>query len=631
AGSGVILQAWLVSMLVGTWSMGQERELPYVAPDFGAPFVSTVDLPGEQAGRLGSLMLDIVSDEEVDGFTRGKAMILAYALGEQEEVMMMDFSLRHQLNRLGDESGSILPSREDPIPMADSPVFRGFDKNGDGLVTSSEAGAGWERFRTHDRNGDGVVSREEVADVTIILRRSSSQSEITHEEKLSFFLDRTTGAEIRPYLEDLKQGIDRGASASAGADWSSVFPHGNRITVGPAGYSSSGAVLFQEPGTANVIDGGADGFKKRQSLIKGLLVVVLDGGNVAGSASQMNATVVPGSSPSHATTVGFNQEVGEYMEGGLNKVFEFIQSHHGDLPSGQRVEISFESQYAPKDGDSASVACALLLDSLIEGAEIDQSFAVTGALEPDGVVGAVGGIDGKIRAAASRKCTHVAIPKENLETLGDMLILDGPAALCGIQIFSIDTFGSAKALSSPAGYRSAELQESLDLFATVQKVVQRSKGTAILRNPQVQERLRKVVQLTPNHVSARFLLLEAIGRTPKNLSLGGSLTAIDRAALPLMQGLRNDDFKSEGSALDSDEFAKAASNLRFLRPKLDQRAQETADTILEFSELFRTWRNNRPRSPQGLYELALKIEDTGDRVQSTYNSLVERINAELEE
>ncbi|MEM0970654.1 MAG: hypothetical protein AAGJ31_14970, partial [Verrucomicrobiota bacterium] len=65
AGSGVILQAWLVSMLVGTWSMGQERELPYVAPDFGAPFVSTVDLPGEQAGRLGSLMLDIVSDEEV--------------------------------------------------------------------------------------------------------------------------------------------------------------------------------------------------------------------------------------------------------------------------------------------------------------------------------------------------------------------------------------------------------------------------------------------------------------------------------------------------------------------------------------------------------------------------------------
>ncbi len=569
---GGMISAILVGVVALTTAHAQKSaRLPYDEPNFGAQLFESgaVVLDPVRRELLTRILMDVVGDINADGFTRGKAMALAYAIGSHREVIEKDFALRY--------------GRSQDKPEA--------------------------RIRV------GVPGEAPTSKRGLLLDFYQDVPEPT----------------LRPYVLDIASSLSRSITIPPreSADWSPVFSDGAKSSAGRLGgqRDAYGAIYFEQPGAMTDDEGGSGGgFKKRQSLIKGLLVQVLQGSNFAGGATQMNATVLQGL-PGQSTVVVFNQEVGESMESGLVKVVSFMNSIQ-PIPPAHRVEISFESQYSPKDGDSASVACCLLLESLITGADIDPGFAVTGAMDSDGTVKPVGGIDGKIRGATTRKCSHVAIPSSNEQVLRDMLITDGIEPMARIQVFTIETFEAAKALAVPAEERSAKLKEAMELFATVQQVVGRS-GARMLGNGQVQQRLGKVLNLAPNHASAKMLLLVGQGRTPQRLSLRGSLTAIDRAALPLYQGLQNDDFLGKNSALDSDEFATAAVNLKRIRSKLDQRAQATADAIVEFSELIRIVRNNPPSSPKAKRNLSNNIATASARVKSTHKSLLEKVRIEL--
>lgn len=628
-----------------------QSSFPYLPPDFSQPVLTITDansLPLADSEALTDLLMETVGHPSVGALTRGKAMALAFALGEREKVIDADFQLRH-----GQELTAVPVTPRDPrarayktFPYAESPMWKEADRNQDGRLTEEETGRRWSYFRRHDKNSDGIVTKDEVLGSWNTTSLNLAPTDVLG-ARFGPFMTTTRSPALLSFISDIGWELNQLRSNSTlfrpgdpanerpSADWSMAFPKdGPKTTVRseindlmaavePVYFNSSAAAGTSSPGS-----GGVGGFKKRQSLIKGLLVVQLEGSQHAGGASQMNATILAGA-PGQPTRVGFNQPVGDSMDSGLEKVLKFVASRHQRIPDGQRIEISFESQYSPKDGDSASTACALMLDSLISGAEIDPGFAVTGALSPEGRVEAVGGLGGKIRGATKRNCTHVAIPKENEDVMGDLLITDGIGPMAAIQVFTIDTFDSARNLAAPGEERPPNLTEAMELFGTVQNVLQRQNGTAMLENRQVQQRLRKVVELAPNHASARYLLLQAIGKAPKSLTLQGSLAAIDQAALPLIQGLRNEDFRTGGNAFDSDEFADAMTNLRRVRPKLDQRAWRAADTISEFASLFRTLKNNPPNSQNALRELAEKIDDTAFEVQRAHRELVDILQREL--
>ena len=159
----------------------------------------------------------------------------------------------------------------------------------------------------------------------------------------------------------------------------------------------------------------------KQATIKGLLVIELANGSFAGTASQMNATAVPAEADQFS--VGFNQEVGDFMEKATVEVEKFMRvRHEGLLPTGNRIELAFGDKYSPKDGPSAAVVCALLVDSIITGDEIDPGFAATGDMTATGQVRSIGGLTGKISGAIKKKCTLIAAPKVN-----DCLLYTSPS------------------------------------------------------------------------------------------------------------------------------------------------------------------------------------------------------------
>jgi hypothetical protein len=349
-------------------------------------------------------------------------------------------------------------------------------------------------------------------------------------------------------------------------------------------------------------------------------VVDLDGKNDAGKASEMNATASTGSTKGRGwdARVRFNQEVGDMMSSALNEVGKFLEVRHGGWPEDHRVEISFENRYNPKDGPSAAVACALLLDSLVTGYDIDKRFAVTGDMNADGAVQPIGGVDAKIRGATKKDCELIAIPEQNIRDVEDLMIMDGIEPIHRIQIFSLKAFDDALGVARTD--REAGMEEAIAAFVEIQKVLSRPNGGQLLSHPQVVARLKQVVTKAPNHLSGRLLLAKATGRGKKTLSVGGSLDYIDRFTAPAHRALKDRRLEERGG-LEDDEFADAASALNQLRPKLDERTLRYADALRDYLRLIRSFVNDRPGSTNGVRRLVGEITVQGDRVDNEFDKL----------
>ncbi len=366
-----------------------------------------------------------------------------------------------------------------------------------------------------------------------------------------------------------------------------------------------------------------------QATIKGLLVQELDDGRVAGKASQMNATVV-GASEGDDLEVVFNQGVGQMMLSALKEVEKFHAVRHEAIPKAVKVEIAFENQYSDKDGPSAAVACALLLESLISGKPITEELAVTGDMNADGLIKPVGGIDGKIRGATHRDCRLIGLPERNASAVLDLMMIEGPSDLIAIQIFSMANFEEALVLSRVAEERPQELNQAIEEFARIQEVLGKPDGESWLTNQFVIERLQKVTELAPHHLSARYLLMRAQGREPEKLTLEGSLTMITHSAEPLIRAIRQRRFDPEKSSLNEDAYADALFALKRARTRLDQRTWKCADAITEFAGLMREFVNNRPKSYNNVMKAVEEIQAAGANVDREYDTLLNQVDVREE-
>ena len=364
--------------------------------------------------------------------------------------------------------------------------------------------------------------------------------------------------------------------------------------------------------------------KSKQSKIKGLLVRPLANGEFAGMASQMNATATPLDNSKSQLSVRFNQRVGKDMLSALNEVIKHLRIKHDSWPSGYEVEIAFEDRFTLKDGPSAAVPCALLLDSLITGAKMDPAFAVTGDMNADGSIQPVGGVPAKVRGAFSKDCKIVAIPLKNAKSLSDLVILNGIQPVSRIQVFTVQTFKQASALASSK--KNDSLANAIKEFAKVQNAISRYKPT-VLRNTQIQNKLREVIRLAPNHLSAKLALELATGKSRKTLSLLGSLENTEQSATLLLDAARSG--SASGDALAPDELGKAINDIKRIRLKLDKRVWPYADSIQDFGKLVRAFKISPPKSISTKKKKLTEIQSAAERIENEAKKI--RNNKEIME
>ena len=330
-------------------------------------------------------------------------------------------------------------------------------------------------------------------------------------------------------VERLEKLRDTLKENEASADWSGLLKGAVQPKNSPMGWWGGNRTNFEE--REETMSGGkAAKFPRKQSAVFGLVVVTLGNGKHAGCASSIIASALR-DKDSDQIKFQLNQKVGPMMANSLESIVNFLKVKYEDepekVPSGYRIDIVFEDKDQPVDGPSAGTAMALLLETLFTGEEIDEAFACTGGITPDGKVTRIGGVAAKIRGATRRKCSIVGVPEGNSDGVADILVLGGVEKLLDIQIFGMKDFKQAHAISRVE--KSTEVKETLEAFSLVASTI-KDKGLDIIKTDAVEKKLEEVLEKMPNHLSAKLLLDYARGNAPKTLSAGGSFHEIDSNA-----------------------------------------------------------------------------------------------------
>ena len=403
------------------------------------------------------------------------------------------------------------------------------------------------------------------------------------------------------------------------ADWKGVL--GNVIRHGGMPWERNQEEEFVKP-EEKMPGGAAKEFARLQSRINALVVRELPNGAHAGAVSTVNATALEEEGVK-GLIFTFNQKVGPMMGGCLEEVVKFLRVRYAKkknlIPDGYKIELGFQNKYQMKDGPSAATVFTLVLDSLFSGEEIDPEFAATGDITADGMVQKIGGVAAKIRGATKRGCKIVGIPKGNAVGVNDLLVMDGPEQLLDIQVFTMEDFEQAHAISRKK--KSEDVQATMDAFASVAEKIKASKDFEALKDPAIQLQLKQVVERMPNHLSAKLLLDYGKGEAPKRLSVGGTFQEIDILSSGMIRqaGMMIYMKKVKVTSDLRKEAKESIKSLEKIAKIIDPRVANYEEAVIDVAKLFAEGRKDGESDEDFIKRIHNKME----HLQSVRTKLME--------
>jgi hypothetical protein len=254
--------------------------------------------------------------------------------------------------------------------------------------------------------------------------------------------------------------------------------------------------------------------------VTSMMVVESADGEFSGRTSDIIATVDPASRSGDSATVSLVRKDGDaMMDTALEEAVHAVNLRYPLWEPGH-INISFGEKFTAHGGPSAGTAFGIVMLSILEGFPIDPKCAVTGDITVDWKVRPVGGVTAKLRGATLDKCLYAAIPTDNEMAFADMGILYGHKSYWNIQVFSIDTLQDAVALARKD--RASDLAQAIKLFAAMQTQLDADEA-GTLAKPETVKTLQHILDLAPNHLSAKYVLALANNTASKTLSSNGTL------------------------------------------------------------------------------------------------------------
>jgi hypothetical protein len=352
-----------------------------------------------------------------------------------------------------------------------------------------------------------------------------------------------------------------------------------------------------------------------QATIKALEIYETDSGLMLGQTSEATLTIVRGDAPK-LVDVRFVTPVGDQMCLARDEALRFI---HLTYPNWYvaKAEITFEDKYVGHDGGSIGAAIGTMILSVIQGFAIDPNVAITGDISANGKVRAIGGVSAKIRGATESKCTIVAVPMDNYGQLVDMVTYSGPATVTDVQIIGITDL--ADAVATVRTDRSDKLAKAVAMFAEVQTAIR--KDPAYLKRNEAKLKLAAVLDLAPQHLSAKLLLGIVKGEQPKTLSATASQYYTFLAVRSMMSVLVGREFSDDPHPIASEAVKAGLDALKKLRPLADVHVQPLIDAWSNFvvamdgQQRGTVTKENLAKARQALRDEMAKLQDDPELMQ----------------
>ena len=300
----------------------------------------------------------------------------------------------------------------------------------------------------------------------------------------------------------------------------------------------------------------------RQATIAAMSVMQMPNGKLIGATLPLVATV-GGDAPNGKVSI--RGTIGPQMKTALDEAERFVRIDEPHLANAS-IEISFEDKYSPKDGGSAGAAMTVLMRSIFDGFQIDKHVAVTGDVAVNGNIQKIGGVSSKIRGAIADGYTVITLPKANAAAVADLFVTpERFNVLKSTQIFSVETIPDMIAIVRSD--RNERLDQAITLYAQVQDGINAGM-LGYLRKPETIAALKAILELAPNHISAKYALDLAQGKGPSSLTRTGSLVEIFSAAYPfamVMKDVTDSKKKLTRDMLPTDTMKEMIKDLRAMR------------------------------------------------------------------
>ncbi len=220
----------------------------------------------------------------------------------------------------------------------------------------------------------------------------------------------------------------------------------------------------------------------------------------------------------------------ESLTAAATTAVEFLCGRMPTFPDGLTVSYSIGEGYAGHERDAAALPSAVLLESIATGRELDPNVALVGGMQPNGMVSFVFGIGIRLRTLNPNGIFAVGIPLQADPEVRDLALMNDFDTLSRFQILGLATLDDALAVADIK--RPEKLTKAMELFVSVQKLTGTTPLSQLIKNTRVQERLKEILALAPNHLSAKHLLAAGTGTLAGQMTYLTSQQAILKACKP---------------------------------------------------------------------------------------------------
>jgi hypothetical protein len=206
-------------------------------------------------------------------------------------------------------------------------------------------------------------------------------------------------------------------------------------------------------------------------------------------------------------------------------------------PAGLTVEYRCDGDYRAHEQDSAAVAAAVLLHSLVTGTELNPKAVLLGGIGPE-AMGAVTGavaIGTRLRTLENERGLRIGVPLVSEAEVRDLALMGEPETLLIHEVIAMVTLDDAlavAALAPPENFVKASA-----IFSQIQVASTNTPLPTLLKNTSTLAKLNEILLLVPQHLSARLLMQTATGKLPGKMTFLTSQQAILKAAQPFWETL----------------------------------------------------------------------------------------------
>jgi len=216
------------------------------------------------------------------------------------------------------------------------------------------------------------------------------------------------------------------------------------------------------------------------------------------------------------------QMVGDFTgipPAGLRTIAITVREDYPDFPLRKVAEIGFKTEEelsTPRALAQADVTLAgtIMLYSAFSGDPIDQDFIFSGSLgdsaaTKESPISIEGELSAVIASAALLQKPYLVLPSSSYEELLAEIKESGNLeSLFSPQLLGVENLEGALHLAMEDN--GVDFATAVDSFLEIEEVASKMSLVELARNSKVQERLEKILEQIPNHLSAKVML--AFGR-----------------------------------------------------------------------------------------------------------------------